>query len=523
MNKRLTRQLPLLLSITFYLSVGCLLLPYYRYQINPDGISYINNALLILKGHFILSVNDHWNPLISWLLAPFLLMGIKAQPAFKLMNLLMGVPVFILANVWLQRLKLAGWIRWLTLFVLVPPVLWMAMSVISPDLLLAVCLLLYLTILYRPGYFDKGSNAIAPGFAAGLAYLAKYYSLPFIMVHLLAYHALEYYHRRHENGRKILKNYALSLLIFTTIAISWMVLQSQKYNQFGMGHHANGWAFAFIDPNQEEFILDRSGLVPPPYPAATSAWDDPHCVPVVPWSPWKSMQDMVAYANIIRGFFSISLDLLNQFSPFAWGIVLVFIFWGFGKFSSIPSSKEAWKWLLPFFIYIGGYLLVWVEERYLWFVNLLLVIMLLHVLAIWFKQGSTFAKKIVTVLLLVSFCYFPMEKLVNYFDRDKKYFDLARQLQAAETPGEARIASNKNWNESLYLCHYRDWKYYGSCAIYDDQNLMKKELQANRIDCFLYWGHEPTAAFSFLQNYPDLLSGSIRGMHLYDLRSMKQE
>ncbi|MHC4720172.1 MAG: hypothetical protein ACYSYT_06835, partial [Planctomycetota bacterium] len=58
--------------------LGGALVGHYRYQINPDGISYISVAQKYLAGDFAGAINGYWGPLYSWLLMPFLYFGIEA-------------------------------------------------------------------------------------------------------------------------------------------------------------------------------------------------------------------------------------------------------------------------------------------------------------------------------------------------------------------------------------------------------------------------------------------------------------
>jgi hypothetical protein len=55
-----------------YLILGFILLGYYQYQINPDGVGYIQTAEKYLSGDFQGAVDAYWGPLLSWLLIPFL-------------------------------------------------------------------------------------------------------------------------------------------------------------------------------------------------------------------------------------------------------------------------------------------------------------------------------------------------------------------------------------------------------------------------------------------------------------------
>jgi len=68
-------KMDLMMAMGSYLILGAILLNFYQYQINPDGISYISIAQKYLRGDYGNAVNGYWSPLFSWLLMPFLLLG----------------------------------------------------------------------------------------------------------------------------------------------------------------------------------------------------------------------------------------------------------------------------------------------------------------------------------------------------------------------------------------------------------------------------------------------------------------
>ncbi len=51
---------------------GALLIPYFQYELNPDGISYFSIAEKYQSGNFKDAVNGMWAPLLPWTLVPFL-------------------------------------------------------------------------------------------------------------------------------------------------------------------------------------------------------------------------------------------------------------------------------------------------------------------------------------------------------------------------------------------------------------------------------------------------------------------
>src|SRR5947208_12224961 len=73
-----------------YCCLGILLFPLYRFQIDPDGISYINIAHLYAIGDFHDAINGYWGPLISWLLVPLLLAKLQPLLICKILSLAIG-------------------------------------------------------------------------------------------------------------------------------------------------------------------------------------------------------------------------------------------------------------------------------------------------------------------------------------------------------------------------------------------------------------------------------------------------
>src|SRR5437588_11516935 len=78
-----------------YCCLGILLFPLYQYQVDPDGISYINIAHLYALRDFHDAVNGYWGPLISWLLVPLLLAKLLPLYAYKILTLIIGLFTFL--------------------------------------------------------------------------------------------------------------------------------------------------------------------------------------------------------------------------------------------------------------------------------------------------------------------------------------------------------------------------------------------------------------------------------------------
>jgi hypothetical protein len=97
-NNKIQERKPrdfVILAMLIYLIIGVCLLKYYRYRINPDGVSYISVAQKYAAGNFKQAVNGYWSPLFCWLLVPLLAIRIEPLLATKILNLLVGSQVIL--------------------------------------------------------------------------------------------------------------------------------------------------------------------------------------------------------------------------------------------------------------------------------------------------------------------------------------------------------------------------------------------------------------------------------------------
>ena len=78
------------IALFFYFLIGLLFLHFFQYYVVTDIVPYVTIAQKYLQGDIINAVNGIWGVLVSWLLVPFLFIGIKSIIAFKLLNLLIG-------------------------------------------------------------------------------------------------------------------------------------------------------------------------------------------------------------------------------------------------------------------------------------------------------------------------------------------------------------------------------------------------------------------------------------------------
>src|SRR5262252_1748421 len=147
----LTVYTALLVSLAFPLSG----------QINPDGVAYLRIAGYYLSGDLGRAVSGYWSPLYSWLLVPWLALGVPGLLAPKLLAVVLALAwVMAVARLGRAYLETIAARRCLVVAAAVSVLPW-SMEVISPDLLLAVLLTWYFSVALHRGMFEEPWRAFA--------------------------------------------------------------------------------------------------------------------------------------------------------------------------------------------------------------------------------------------------------------------------------------------------------------------------------------------------------------------------
>ncbi|MEG3224626.1 MAG: hypothetical protein BME94_03625 [Methanobacteriales archaeon Met13] len=488
-------NLDLIIAIAAYLIIGFILINNYQYIINSDGISYISIAKHYLNGNFAQAINGYWSPLYSWLLIPFLLSSSdKVQILFstKVLALIIGffniIGIYFLADKLNFDIKLkAG-----TLATSILLNLYFAFNFITPDLLVVCILIFYLNFLLDQRYCHNLSMGFLTGFTGALAFLSKSYIFFFFLVHFILtnlYYGFKFPIRR----RKIIKNLILGLTVFFIISGVWVGAISYKYDKFTIGT-AGSYNYAIAGPDSMGHPMYYAGLLKPPEDCVYSVWEDPSYLPIQSWSPFESKENFLYQLKIIWNNFIDFLNIIELFSIFS---MLILFMAGFLAFKSSNNSiKDRFRiLLLTILIYSGGYCLIFLEIRYLWFVNVLLVLLGFLVVKTTSEEFSI-SKRFYNVLILILCLSFIISPLIGLYQSSysgSKVPIVAEDLKELGVKGN--IASNNNWESSVYLAYYLDTKYYGQTNTSLSKDL-GEELRRNDIKYYLIWGNSPLTNIS---------------------------
>ena len=103
---KLIHKYNLLFSVLLFSALFILVWPLYQYIFDVDGVGYGMVARRLAAGDFANAVNGYWSPLHSWLILPFLKLGLTEAIAFKLSNGFLSVATLFIINSLIKKVEL---------------------------------------------------------------------------------------------------------------------------------------------------------------------------------------------------------------------------------------------------------------------------------------------------------------------------------------------------------------------------------------------------------------------------------
>jgi len=360
-----------LLLVLGYLAVAFYAVSQFRNLLISDGVSYIQVARYYAKGNLDLAVNSWWSPLFSWMLVPFVWMGAEPVLTAKILSVFLGLGFALGVRRFVREVlggpyllpAFAG-----ALLLALPMVL-----AVGADLLLACLLTWYFAWSVRLIRQDFHTGAFLTGVLGGLAFLAKAYALPFVLVHLAMTFLLRWaLVRRQLVVGKVWSPFLAAYFGLLIAVAPWIVTVSI---------HDKKWLIS--SPASYDRLLcpvtpeATPKVIPPwvlqwPREGRLTTWENPPEATGWPkiWSPWDSAEAMkcqvVSLAYNIKDVFDEvrTSDLFGlQAAGFLAGCWLLVrrprsILGGMGTFC-------LWA-CVSIVIYFLGYSLIVIKVRFLW-------------------------------------------------------------------------------------------------------------------------------------------------------------
>jgi hypothetical protein len=534
MEKSSFNQNIIVLLIVIAVYLGLCLTQHQYMRLTADSMLYVSIAQKYLSGDFQSAINGYWGPLLAWLLIPFLYFHINPVLAINLLNAIFGVLLII--GVWLlsYRFEITEKIRGVIIASMLPMTL--KFSLQQPMDFLLVCILVaYLAIIFNSNYANNVRSGIFSGILGSLAYFTKAYAFPFFITHFLMMNSLHYYNNVAQEGRrKVLLNAVAGLLIFSFLSGAWIMQITGKYGHFTFstmrdtnfnapGPEAMGGGLEFGVP------VFYEGFFEPPNKTAFVIWEDPSYLRGQKWSALQSRGHFKHFIRLILKNVADSLKIFEIFSTLSVAIVIAYLLLLFDKSENKLLQKTSLLYpLLTLALFSGGYLLFHVEERYLWLVNILLMIMGGYVLTSLFRRKyfeQNLRRYILIIFFVISFIFAPA-KFVLQAGRgsmDSEMHDVSADLQQYNIKGN--IASNREhipvhdaWHKTFRLAYWLGSRYYGQAKEGISDSELETELKRFNIDYYFFWGGgDPVPRF--LSSYPEITENKIPGLKIYSLRN----
>ncbi|MDB5180906.1 MAG: hypothetical protein JWO54_669 [Candidatus Saccharibacteria bacterium] len=497
---------PIILTSGIVLLLG-LALAYmvFRFQVNPDGLSYINTAERYAAFDFGNALNGYWGVLISWLLVPFV--WLKADPviSFYFISLICSaLTVLLLHKFALNKLSfikpLPLYLVELTLLLILSS---LSLSVLTPDILLTLA---FTFLLFSFSNFDDKPtrrNGIILGLAGALLFFAKPAGLLLFLFALIAY-AIYIFLQKKTKIRALLT----TLLVFFILVVPYCTALSIKYNQ-PIFSTSNSYNLSLISPTyQRQHTITQPGIYLPPNQYANSVWDDPSNLPIKHWNPLASPSDFKYYTNeVLFNFHSLATFIQNL------GIIILL---GLSVVISTVVSRKQFK--IESFIgtvlavgLLGLYSLSVVDPRHMWPIIPLAFIGILIALDYTSKQTTISTKNLPMFIAFgILMLSIPLITPVSAGKVVPPYVTSAQALARNVEPG-ARLVSDDAG--AMFVCFRSDTQCNGILPTDASANTIAY-LQKNNIQ-YLLLLNGTSAYNSVIEDYYELVDPTI---NLYKLK-----
>jgi hypothetical protein len=514
------------IMIGLWVALSVVLLPLFLPLLNADGTSYISIANQYWRGHWAQAVNGFWGPLLSWLLLPFLAAGLAPVTAGKIVLLVAGIPMLWALRRIAAELDLGEPLTTLLLAASIPIGIYMALCMITPDFLVAVILLVYLAVFLRSGFPRSPAEGAFCGLLGALAYWAKPFAFFFFLAHFMGFSFVRlWFRRKGAERRRFLAAVLAGAAVFAALSGAWIGIISHKYGH-PLINSSSRVNWSYLRPGSPGQPVLTQGFLPPPNRTAISAWEDPTLIPVIEWSPLRSSRDFVYYLGLVKRNAGDLYRGLADFFPLAalvlLGGAILAAFRGLGRRAS-PRAVRIGMLTLTLALYSGGYALILVEERYIWIDWYLLLLILGGLIAAipWKNRWRVWGRAALAVVLFSAFLVLPL-----------RFFGQSRTISASDTRMPARevyeiakilksrfgveglTASNRNWNETLFITTFNHGQYFGKMKPAWSSAELESALLRDRIRYFFLWGNKGPV-FDFLDGYIEVTGEAIPGLKVF--------
>ncbi|MCC7233375.1 MAG: hypothetical protein IT242_10550 [Bacteroidia bacterium] len=463
------------------------------YAENPDTFQYLSIAQKYASGNISLAINGYWSPLISWLIAPFLLTGLHPILSFKLIQFLLAVYGLHcwnrLVTLCISEKLYASWLKWMA----VPFMLSFSLLNLTPDLLFLVCMLQLLRLAMKADWLMSFDSVIKTALTGALLFFSKAFGFPFFIAFVLV---LAVRGRRMKKSAHLFRNYFFSTGLFLMVSLIWILPLSLRYGRPTISRSVSFNLSREVAPlpgRTVQLPVLSGGLIAPSGEQSASAWESPgDAIPVHTMHPLQSADDAKYYTGVLnRNLLTIwYYDFRNQA-----GLFFLLSIAGLlvsRRRKELMSDEKLFIPLLVVVLVYGGYSLILVHTRYVWICTLLMLLLIFRIAGILFPHTvhSVWMRILLGVVLLLAVkrpvkeIFFiqdkdiplqwiwkavrnPLTTLDIMYRPDRQLHEISLEMKAKNIRGTA-IASGRvdefprdSYTAALYLSYCSGNRYFG--------------------------------------------------------------
>lgn len=509
-------------GLLIYLAISALLFHFYLYKLYPDTISYISIGQKYLNGHFESAVNGFFAPLYSWLLIPFLYIGITPSVSIKVLSVSIGFLAIAAVYILLQPFEISSSGRKTILLTSIPMTIYFAFSYSTPDLLMTAILLFYFYFIFKPDYNTSIKNGVFSGILGGVAYLSKHYAFPFFLAHFILMNFLHALRCQSKTERKsILKNFITGLTAFLILSGTWIGIMSIKYHKLIISTSGK-YNYALRSSDSKSHPVGFEGFLKPADESSVSVWDDPTQTTDIFKKPKSLLENFKVQVKSTLKFLEAIHYYCNLFTPLFWAILAAYFLY----ITPLSLKNRKIYPLVTLFLYSFGLALVVVEERYLW-INAFLTLLMGGVVLSKLLQYDFFIgvrKSILIFIFSASLVSYPLIGLVQSVNTDKETYTLAKILKN-KYHIHGNIATHNRYKKPLYISFYLGAKFFGAAKDNVDCSQLIREIKANNIDYYFVWDDNDDFSFirdecSEILNYQEVTEGGVPGLRIFNINEI---
>jgi hypothetical protein len=472
-----------------------LLLPFTHHYVNPDGPAYAEVAARWADGAWGAAVNGYWGPLLSWLAAPLVAIGVPGILALRLVLLGGALAVLPVLRRLAHRAGATDGATEVVRLALAPFLVYTALFGLYPDVLMVAAVLWSLEFAVRSSGLRDLRWPASAGALAGVAYLARAYAVPVMLVTLPLVALLHRWGTPRPPAPIVRRWLLVALGTFLLVVGVWSVVLTASYGTPTTSTSA-GFNAQLVAPGSAGNPYNVRGLYEPPDGEVVSAWIEPSQLPVPLRSGVDSLDErpgedeadgvtgavadrigrLVANARIVVG------SLVRRGLPIV-ALAAVAVF-GFVRRRQVPDVAFVAP-LLTGAVAVGGLTLIIAIERYTWIAVLAAApaaaVGLDRVLAGWRARGLEVAAVVLTALMFVTSVHGLLPRVGT----------MAEVTRAARAIGDepvlpGRVATLSRWQETHRLCAEVGCQYLGRPEARDAETAAA-ELAAAGVEHLVVW------------------------------------